>query len=81
MFITGQVHKEDAAIKMIRGRNRESELLKEIAILEKARTKYVVRFLGYSLCNEGILLAMEYMEAGTLYQALRQGEEFQWYNR
>lgn len=75
------MHKEDAAIKMIKGRNRESELLKEIAIMEKARTKYVVRFLGYSVCNEGTLLAMEYMEAGTLYHALRDSDEFQWYNR
>ena len=66
---------------MIKGRNQESEILKEIAILGQARTKYVVRFLGYSVCNEGTLMAMEYMQAGTLYHALHRGDEFQWYNR
>ena len=66
---------------MIKGRNQENEILKEIAILAKARTKYVVRFLGYSVCNEGTLMAMEYMQAGNLYDALRRGDEFQWYNR
>ena len=47
------MHQEDAAIKMIKGRGSEAELLKEIAVLERAKTKFVVRFLGYSVCPEG----------------------------
>ena len=38
---------------MIKGRGSEAELLKEIAVLEQAKTKYVVRFLGYSVCPSG----------------------------
>ena len=58
------MHQEDAAIKMIKGRGRESELLREIAILERAKTQYVVRFLGYAICQQGILLCMEYLPGG-----------------
>lgn len=83
VVLYGTVFKEDAAIKMIKGRrvDQEEALLKEMAILERARTEYVVRFLGYCICPDGILLAMEFMSGGTLSQALRRDEEFQWYNR
>ena len=58
LILTGTVHQEDAAIKMIRGRNSEAELLKEIAVLERAKTHYVVRFLGYSVCPTGVPLSL-----------------------
>ena len=61
------MHLEDAAIKMIKGRGNENELLKEIAILERAKTQYVVRFLGYATCQHGILLCMEYLPGGRTF--------------
>ena len=61
------MHLEDAAIKMIKGRGNENELLKEIAILERAKTQYVVRFLGYAICQHGILLCMEYVPGGRTF--------------
>ena len=81
IVLWGQVHKEDAAIKIIKGKGEEKEMLQEIMILERAKTKYVVRFLGYSLSPEGIVMAMEYAQSGNLYEALRNGDEFQWYKR
>ena len=81
VVLWGRVHREEAAIKLIRGRSREKEMLQEIAILERAKTNYVTRFLGYSVCPDGIMLCMEYMAGGTLYQALHINEEFQWRNR
>ena len=66
---------------MIKGRNQEIEILKEFVILLKARHSFGVRFLGYCVCKQGTLLAMEYMQAGSLCHALRSGDEFQWYNR
>ena len=81
VVLWGQVHREEAAIKLIKGRSREKEMLQEIAILERAKTNYVTRFLGYTVCPDGIMLCMEYMSGGTLYQALHINEEFQWRNR
>ena len=83
IVVHGQVHREEAAIKMIKGRNEKFEdvMLREVALLERAKTKYVTRFLGYSYAQEGILLAMELMRGGSLYAALRRGTEYQWYNR
>ena len=81
VVLWGQVHREEAAIKLIKGRSREKEMLQEIAILERAKTNYVTRFLGYTVCPDGIMLCMEYMAGGTLYQALHINEEFQWRNR
>ena len=81
IVLYGQVHKDDAAVKIIKGSGEEAEMLQEIMILERAKTKYVVRFLGYSLSPDGIVMAMEYAQGGNLYDALRDGEEFQWYNR
>lgn len=74
MGLTGTVHMEDAAIKMFKGTFKgsdahETELLQEIAILERAKTKYVTRFLGYSVCREGIILCMEFCEGGTAFPA------------
>ena len=70
--LAGTVHMEDAAIKMFKGTFKgsdahETELLQEIAILERAKTKYVTRFLGYSVCREGIILCMEFCEGGTAF--------------
>ena len=81
VVLWGQVHREEAAIKLIKGRSREKEMLQEIAILERAKTNYVTRFLGYTVCPDGIMLCMEYMAGGTLYEALHISEEFQWRNR
>lgn len=77
------VHKEDAAVKIIGGKQRDNQamIIKEIIIMERARTDYVVRFLGYSVCQDGILLAMEYMAGGTLWQSLRRDDEYHWYHR
>ena len=73
---TGTLHKEDVAIKMIKGRGSEAELLKEIAVLEQAKTKYVVRFLGYSVCPSGKgklrERKFEEMSPGSLIPILRQ---------
>ena len=81
IVLWGQIHKEDTAVKIIKGMGEEEAMLQEIMILEQAKTKYVVRFLGYSLTSDGLLMAMEYARGGNLYDALRNGEEFQWYNR
>ena len=81
IVLWGQVHKEDTAVKIIKGMGEEEAMLREIMILERAKTKYVVRFLGYSLSADGLLMAMEYARGGNLYDALRNGGEFQWYNR
>ena len=81
VVLWGQVHREEAAIKLIKGRSGEKEMLQEIAVLERAKTNYVTRFLGYSVCPDGIMLCMEYMPGGTLFAALQQGQEFQWQNR
>ena len=81
IVLWGQVHKEDAAIKIIKGRDEENEMLQEIMILERAKTKYVVRFLGYSITPDGLVMAMEYAQNGNLYDALRNGDDFQWYKR
>ena len=81
IVLWGRVHKEDTAVKIIKGMGEEEAMLQEIMILERAKTKYVVRSLGYSLTPDGLLMAMEYAKGGNLYDALRSGEEFQWYNR
>ena len=83
MLLAGTVFKEEAAIKMIKGRQRNNEaaILREIAIMERAKTDYVVRFLGYSVCPDGILFGMELMPGGTLQQALQRNSEYQWWNR
>ena len=76
-------NQEDAAIKIIAGRQRDTQLalLREMTIMEKARSNYIVRFLGYSVCQDGLLLAMELMQGGNLLEALAASGEYQWYNR
>ena len=69
IVLLAKVHREDAAVKMIKhdSKDFETALLLEIATLERAKTKYVTCFLGFSLCREGIMLAMEYLEGGGLH--------------
>lgn len=84
VVLYGTVFREDAAIKMINGRQKSHEeaLLKEIAIMDQAKSEFVVRFLGYSVCqDDGLLLCMEFMSGGTLYKALEKDDEYQWYKR
>ena len=81
IVLWGTLYREDAAIKIIKGVDQEQEMLREITMLARANTKYVVRFMGYRVSPDGILLAMEYMQGGDLYTALRHGDEFQWNNR
>lgn len=83
IVLHGTVHKEDAAIKTIRDRDRANQaaLLNEITIMDRAKSDYIVRFLGFSVCRDGLLLAMEFMKNGTLFEALARSDDFQWYGR
>ena len=74
---------EEAAIKIVKGGGPEEQarLLHEITILDLCKSRHIVQFLGYSLAASDLLLCMEYMSRGTLYQSLQTCDEFQWHNR
>ena len=77
------VRQEQAALKTVRGGDpkEQARLLHEIKVLEQCRSVHIVQFLGYSVAGNRLLLAMELLRGGSLYNALRQNDEFQWYNR
>ena len=78
------MHNVAAAAKFIWRENQKSEIAKEVAILvkaENAKSQYIVKTLGHTVCHEGAFVATEYMQAGSLYQALRKGDELQLYKR
>ena len=77
------VRNEPAAIKMVSGSESKAQarLLHEITVQEKCKSMHTVHFLGYSIAGPRLLLCMELMEGGSLYNSLRQSDEFQWYNR
>ena len=81
VVLYGQVHKENVAIKLIEHTGQDGGMLNEIAIMEKAKSKYVVRFMGYSTCPDGLLVALEYMSGGNLHRALQTGQDYQWHNK
>ena len=77
------VRNEPAAIKMVSGSESKAQarLLHEITVQEKCKSMHTVHFLGYSIAGSRLLLCMELMAGGSLYNSLRQSDEFQWYNR
>ena len=77
------IRAEQAAIKIIQGGSKvkQAKLLHEIKVLEQCRSDYVVQFRGFSVSPVGLLLCMELLPRGTLFQALTSSDEFQWYKR
>ena len=77
------VRQENAALKIVKGgtAKEQARLLHEIKVLEQCRSMHIVKFLGYSVADTTLILCMELLSGGSLYDALRQGDEFQWYNR
>ena len=61
--------------------SEQARLLHEILILEKCRSSHVVQFLGYAISDDGLLLCMEFLSGGTLYESLKREATYQWYNR
>ena len=70
-------------MKVLKGNSsgHQAQLLHEIKIMERCVSAHIVRFLGYSVSDSILLLLMEYMPGGSLFEALGEGNEFQWYNR
>ena len=78
-----RLDRQDAAIKVIFGgqRDAQAELMREVTVLARVVSDYVVRFLGYTVCGGGMIMAMEFMEGGSLYHALQSCDDFRWNNR
>lgn len=83
MVFHAKVRQEQAAIKMVQGgsKKEQARLLHEIMVLERCKTIHVVQFLGYSISGSRILLCMEFLPGGTVWESLRKDDEFQWYKR
>lgn len=81
--LLGIIRAEKAAIKIVKGGDASSHarFLHEIKLLEKPKSAHIVQFFGYSIAPRGVLLCMEYLPGGTLYESLHRNGEFQWYNR
>ena len=77
------VRQEEAAVKLVTGASEQEKarFLHEIMMLERCRSTHIVQFLGYSVADSRLLLCMELMKGGSLWNALRQNDELQWYNR
>ena len=75
--------REQAAVKIMKGNssNQQEQLLHEIKMMERCVSAHIVRFLGFSVLDAGLVLVMEYMPGGSLFHALGEGNEFQWYKR
>ena len=83
MVLRGKVWNEDAALKIVKGGTpaEHARLLHEIKILESCRSSHIVQFFGYSISTEGLLLCMEFLSGGNLYESLGASDEYQWYKR
>ena len=75
--------REQAAVKIMKGNSssQQAQLLHEIKMMERCVSAHIVRFLGFSVLEAGLVLVMEYMPGGSLFEALGEGDEFQWYKR
>lgn len=58
----GRMFGKDCAVKTIceGTRKEQARFLREIRILETLRTEHVVKYMGWSVCPEGLVMLMEY---------------------
>lgn len=82
-FPRANVWSREVAVKMVKGGTlaEHARLLHEIRYLKACRSKHIVQFVGYSTTSDGLLLCLEFMSRGSLYNSLHNSSEHQWYNR
>lgn len=72
---------QPVAIKVLDGDDNRDALQREIGILKDSRNPHIVQFLGACVGKDDkMLVVMELMDQGTLFNALADGR-VSWYNR
>jgi serine/threonine protein kinase len=74
---------DEVAIKLIHAKHAgdvelQNRFVREVAVLEKLRHEHVVAHRDCGVCDDGIYLAMELVDAGTLSEVLRSRGKLPW---
>ena len=78
-MIIGQSRRDSVAVKMARERGERAQamLLAEIRLLSQLRCTYIVKYLGYSIHNNALMLLTAFHARGNLYESLCASDTFQ----
>ncbi len=79
---------QDVAVKTVNHQNdgvidadAQAHFISEIAILQKMKCPHIILYMGAGVQDGRTILLMEYMQHGTLWEALRRNPaSFDWYH-